>query len=316
VADGSIDYTVVDSNVFAIHKAYFPKLKVAFPLIKDEPFAWFYPKDGDLSLYKEAEKFLAKIKADGTLLQLKERYYGHLDQLNYVGARTFISHIKRRLPRYLPLFHKAAEQLGIDWRLLAAISYQESHWRPQATSPTGVRGMMMLTQITAREMGIRNRLNPAQSIEGGAQYFDKTRDRIPEHIKNPDRTWMALAAYNIGLGHLEDARILAEKQGMKPDSWLDVQKILPLLQKKTWYRQTKHGYARGSETVKYVQNIRRYYDVLTWMTQVEKQGVIAKEETKKDASSSANSTKDGNSTTQPPIDLKLPDPLQPPPPVL
>ena len=125
----------------------------------------------------------------------------------------------------------------------------------------------MLTQPTAKEMGIKNRLDPEASIKGGVAYFAKTKARIPDRIHEPDRTWMAMAAYNVGYGHLEDARILTQKAGKDPDKWIDVKNFLPLLQKKKYYSQTRYGYARGNEPVIYVQNIRRYFDVLTWLTQ-------------------------------------------------
>jgi membrane-bound lytic murein transglycosylase F len=167
------------------------------------------------------------------------------------------------LPRYRKLFQTHAGSL--DWRLLAAISYQESLWNPRAVSPTGVRGLMMLTLPTAQQMGVRSRLNPEQSIRGGARYFEQMLQRIPARIAEPDRVWFALAAYNIGLGHLEDARVLTQQQGADPDRWIDVRKRLPLLRQKKFYRQTKFGFARGDEPVRYVGNIRRYYDTLIWL---------------------------------------------------
>jgi membrane-bound lytic murein transglycosylase F len=153
---------------------------------------------------------------------------------------------------------------GLDWRLIAAISYQESHWRPRAKSPTGVRGMMMLTQPTAKEVGVTNRLDAQQSLEGGAHYFLKLHQRLPEEIQEPDRTWFTLAAYNVGWGHLEDAREITHFQGGDANRWVDVKERLPLLERKEWYKYTKHGYARGNEPVTYVQRIRHYYEVLAW----------------------------------------------------
>ncbi|WP_250657710.1 membrane-bound lytic murein transglycosylase MltF [Alkalimarinus coralli] len=305
VSEGTIDYAIVDSTDLAIHQAYYPKAAAAFSLSDPLNFVWYFPASEDNSLNQKAKVFFEKIKQDGTLLQLKERYYGHLNQLNYVGARTFIHHINRRLSRYEDTFKAEADVHELDWRLLAAIGYQESHWRPNATSPTGVRGLMMLTRVTAKELGIKNRLDPKASIKGGAKYFAKIKNRIPERIGEPDRTWMALASYNVGYGHLEDARILAQKDGKDPDQWLHVKEYLPLLQKKKWYKQTKHGYARGSEPVVYVQNIRRYYDVLTWMKQPQvEEGIIA---------SKAPSEQYNEEPTD---DLMLPDTLQDMPPTL
>jgi membrane-bound lytic murein transglycosylase F len=156
--------------------------------------------------------------------------------------------------------------VGIDWRLLSAIGYQESQWNALATSPTGVRGLMMLTEDTARALGIGDRLNPQASIMGGAKYFVMMRNQVPSRIREPDRTWFALAAYNVGFGHLEDARILTQMHGKNADRWDDVRNYLPLLTQEKWYTRVKHGYARGWEPTRFVENIRSYYDMLQWMT--------------------------------------------------
>jgi membrane-bound lytic murein transglycosylase F len=267
VQDKKIDYAIITSAELEVHQAYYPRVKHAFNIGDVQKVAWYFPKSTDQTLIGRANLFFERIEEDGTLLNLKERYFGHLEQLNYVGARTFIKHINSRLPKYDEYFKETADKHGLDWKLMAAMGYQESHWRPNATSPTGVRGLMMLTRVTAKEMGIKNRLDPIASINGGIRYFYKIKGRIAERIAEPDRTWFALASYNVGYGHLEDARILTQKGGKDPDKWLDVKEFLPLLQKKKYYTQTRYGYARGNEPVIYVQNIRRYYDVLNWMTQ-------------------------------------------------
>jgi membrane-bound lytic murein transglycosylase F len=199
-------------------------------------------------------------------VQLLDRYYGHVGSLDYVDKCKFHQHQKSRLPLYKPYFVAAANQQGLDWRLLAAIGYQESHWEGSAISPTGVRGIMMLTNDTALQVGIDNRTDPNQSIQGGAIYFQQQRQKIPPRIAEPDRTWFALAAYNVGFGHLEDARILTQQQGLNPDKWLDVKQALPLLAQESWFVQTKYGYARGGEPVIYVENVRNYYDLLVWLS--------------------------------------------------
>ncbi|WP_376770986.1 membrane-bound lytic murein transglycosylase MltF [Marinobacter arenosus] len=267
VESGEFSYAVVSSNELELNHVFFPQVKEAFYLGEPEELAWLFPDEQDDTLIEAANEFLAKLQADGTLAQLAERFYGHLDQLNYVGARTFMHHVENRLPKYESLFKDYAAEYGIDWRLLAAIGYQESHWRPNAVSPTGVRGLMMLTRNTASYIGINNRMDPEESIQGGAKYFRMVHERIPERIPEPDRTWFALASYNVGFGHLEDARRLAESGGKSPDRWMDVKEFLPLLAQKEWYTKTRFGYARGHEPVLYVQNIRRYYDVLARITE-------------------------------------------------
>ncbi len=265
VQDSEIDFTVVNSNELAVNQAFFPYVRPAFSLAPQVDIAWAVRRSMDSSLLTEIQHFFERLQESGELDALIELHFAHVDQLNYVGARTFILHLRKRLPRYEEWFRLAAEQFGFDWRLLAAVGYQESHWNPKAVSPTGVRGLMMLTRITAAEMGVKNRLDPRESIFGGADYLSRIRERLPEEIIEPDRTWMALAAYNVGYGHLQDAWKITRQQGGDPHVWSEVMQRLPLLQKKQWYSKTRHGYARGYEPVHYVQNIRRYYDVLVWM---------------------------------------------------
>jgi len=272
VDEGQIDLTLVDSNELAMNQVYFPNVRVAFDLGDTQHLGWAVAPGEDTSLLDEINAFIARAHANGTLQRLKQRYYGHVDVLGYVGAYTFAKHLQQRLPRYEAFFRQAAQTHGVDWRLLAAIGYQESLWQPTATSKTGVRGLMMLTLRTAQAMGVSDRLDPRQSIEGGAKYIVHVKNLLPESIQEPDRTWFALAAYNVGGGHLEDARKLTEAEGLDPNKWLDVQKILPRLAQKQWYSKTRYGYARGGEPVHFVRNIRRYYDILTWVTQPQLEG--------------------------------------------
>jgi membrane-bound lytic murein transglycosylase F len=257
-----IDYTIADSNDIAANQTLFPELRAAFNLSEPESLAWAMSLSEDGSLSAKMVSFFEQMEESGDLDRLIEKYYGHIRRFDYVDTRTYHRRIQTRLPEYEPLFKEAAEKFGFDWRLLAAISYQESHWDPQAVSSTGVRGLMMLTQATAEEMNIDNREDPAQSVNGGAGYLASMLARLPERINEPDKTWIALAAYNVGLGHLEDARILTESDNKNPDIWPDIKQYLPLLAKKKWYSQTRYGYARGGEPVRYIENIRRYYDIL------------------------------------------------------
>jgi len=264
VAEGDVDYTIADSTMVALHRRYFPQVQPAFSIGDSRPLAWAFSPHDD-ALRREAEKFFAKLSDQGVLTALQQQYYEHVRDFDFVGVHTFLRHVDQRLPTLRPVFEEASAHTGLDWRLLAAVGYQESHWDSDATSPTGVRGVMMLTQQTAGQLGIDNRLNPKASVMGGAQYLKRLKERLPEHIKEPDRTWMALAAYNIGMGHLEDARVITEIRDGDPDRWLDVKENLPLLSDKRWYSRVKYGYARGQEPAQYVENIRSYYDILVWL---------------------------------------------------
>ena len=272
VDEGQIDLTLVDSNEVAMNQVYFPNVRVAFDLGDARSQRWAVVAGEDNSLLNEINAYLDKVEKNGTLQRLKDRYYGHVDVLGYVGAYTFAQHLQQRLPKYEKFFKEAAKKEQVDWRLLAAMGYQESLWQPAVTSKTGVRGLMMLTQNTAQAMGVSNRLDPKQSILGGAKYLAYIKDQLDDDIQEPDRTWFALAAYNVGTGHLDDARKLAVKEGLNPNKWLDVKKMLPRLAQKQWYSKTRYGYARGGEPVHFVANIRRYYDILTWATQPQLEG--------------------------------------------
>jgi len=270
VWEGLLELSIADSNIVAVNRQYFPELQVAFSFPQPESLAWAFPLSEDKSLYNAAVKFLEKSRESGELAQLIDRYYGPASHSNFINLSVFKVRVRSRLPQYQLMYEKAGESYNLDWRLLAAVGYQESYWDPTATSPTGVRGIMMLTQETADQVGIGDRLDAAQSIDGGTRYLQSLIERMPTGITEPDRTWMALAAYNIGINHLEDARIITQKQGKDPNKWNDVKKYLPLLAEKAWYKKTKYGFARGLEPVLFVNGVRTYYDVLVKLDEEEK----------------------------------------------
>lgn len=265
VESGMLDVAVVFEHQFRLNRLFFPNVERGFLLGDPLSMVWAVPSGRGLGLLEAANQFLQDLEESGTLDHLTHRYFGHDDYLEYVGTRTFLTHLDARLPAFIDLFQQAASETGFDWKLLAAVGYQESHWDAEAVSPTGVRGLMMLTHPTASEMGVNNRRDAAQSIDGGARYLRSLKNRLPESITGNDRLYMAMAAYNIGLGHLYDARKIAEMRGGDPNLWRDVREALPLLQHEEWHSQTRHGYARGGEPVIYVRNIRRYYEMIEYV---------------------------------------------------
>jgi membrane-bound lytic murein transglycosylase F len=265
VARGDAELTVADSNEFALGRHYHPSLRVAFDLEGTRSLAWALADD-EPQLAAAVRDFFSTARADGSLTALLGRYDAAMRRFDAVDSTAFLQHVAERLPALRAYFEEAAAQIGGDWRLLAAIGYQESRWNPQAQSPTGVRGLMMLTADAAARVGVTDRDDARQSILGGARYLMVVRNKVPARIAEPDRTWFALAAYNTGFGHLEDARILAQRLGRKRDSWNDVRATLPLLAEERYYLEAKRGYARGWEPVRFVDNIRSYLRLLEWMT--------------------------------------------------
>jgi membrane-bound lytic murein transglycosylase F len=262
VASRKVDIALIDEAVLNMGLNFYPGLEAGIDLGEAHPITWMFPADGDPAVLAHAQGFLLKVGGQPTLAQLHDRYLGHVERLKSIDITTFIERIRTTLPRYRPLFKKAQVSTDLDWRLLAALSYQESHWNPLNTSPTGVRGIMMLTGDTADFLGVRNRLDPEESILAGARYLAFLKADLPASTPEPDRTWQALAAYNIGPGHFSAARLIAQREEADADSWFDMKRILPLLARPRYYARLKSGKARGGEAVIMVENIRLFYDII------------------------------------------------------
>ncbi len=262
VADGKLDCTVANEEQLASARNFYPELGDALDLDSPSDLSWAFAGDGDAALFDEAQQFFARIKQDGTLRHLLDRYYGYNERLDAMDAEAFIAQTRTLLPHYRRWFEEAADLTGIEWQLLAALAYRESHWDPNATSYTNVRGMMMLTEETADRMNVENRLDAHASILAGARYLQLLKEQLPLRISEEDRLWLALAAYNQGMGHLEDARVLATQSGLNPDVWADVKRVMPLLSRPSVYKKTKRGKARGGEAVILVETVRLYHDML------------------------------------------------------
>lgn len=262
VAKGELDYALVESTRFTLARRFFPQLEVAFNVGKPLDYAWLVSTVDKKRILDVAGPFFDRIRKDGTLKRLVDRYYGHAAKVSAIDSQALLEKIATLLPKLKPHFEEAERVSGVDWRLIAAVGYQESHWDAAATSPTGVRGLMMLTEETADRLQIKNRLDARESIVGGARYFALLREAIPPRIPEPDRTFLALCAYNQGLGHLEDARIVAQSSKLNPDKWQDVRQGLTRLEDPATFQSLKHGYARGSEALQFVDSVRNYYDIL------------------------------------------------------
>ena len=264
VVAGHVDYALVDARDFSFARHIYPDIDVGFALPELRPVQWIVRR-GAPDLLRRVNRFFASLASSGELATLERESSGDTRPFEYEESRVFHEHVLERLPRYQVWFTEAATQTGIDWRLLAAIGYQESKWNPSAASGDGALGLMMLTPDTAAAMGITDRADPRQNILAGARYFAAVRARIPERVAEPDRTWLALAAYNAGFGHLEDARIIAQSRGLNPDSWSDVRQELPLLAQERWYMRAKRGYARGWEPVQFVERVQSVLTLLEWL---------------------------------------------------
>ncbi len=262
VANKEVEFTIADSHLLSVFQNFHPNIRGAFALGNPESIAWAVSKNSKPAHLKSINAFFKKIKTDGTLRNLIDRYHGNANRLKSFDIQTFLERSQTRLPQYIRHFKNAQDITDIDWRLIAAVSYQESHWDTFNTSPTNVRGLMMLTESTSDMMKVDDRLDPKQSIPAGAKFLLWLKDRLPARIAEPDITFMALAAYNVGIAHVEDARVLAQRLKLNPDSWADVKKTLVLLRDPEYYNNAKYGYCNCGSAVIYTESIRSYYQIL------------------------------------------------------
>jgi membrane-bound lytic murein transglycosylase F len=261
-ATGQIDLLATERTHYTLATRYAPKLAIAYDLPFKSTVSWALPPHANDSLASEINGFLNEASDSGLLARIADQYFGHIRRLDHYDIAAFLARTQKRLPRYLPYFREAAVRTGLDWRYLAALSYQESQWDPEATSYTGVRGLMMLTADTANQLGISDRLDPKQAIFGGARYLSMLQKRLPGDVPDPDRMWMVTAAYNIGLGGINNARSLARQLGKNDAAWVELKSVLPLLSHPRYANQFKTGPVRGGEALIMAENIRNFYDIL------------------------------------------------------
>ena len=262
---GEADVTLVDGNEYAFARPLHPDTAIAFTATLPRDTQWIVRRDAP-DLLESVNAFFRAEASSGRLKRILAEALQPPPDLERNTLREFSQLVESRLAELLPLFEQASVQTGVDWRLLAALAYQESRWNPAARSPNGALGIMMLMPDTARSLGVTDPMDARQSIEGGARYFLKVREQIPKRIREPDRSWFAIASYNMGYGHLEDARIITQTRGGNPDLWEDVGANLPLLSDEAWYLTAKNGSARGWEAFYTVERVREFAKVLEWRT--------------------------------------------------
>jgi len=265
VESEEIEATVADSNIALLNRRYYPRIRIGIPVSEEQSLAWAVRK-GDFDLLQSINAFMAWVESDGTLARIRRLYHDDRNMLEKLDVTTFHRRLETRLPLYEPVIKAAALKYGFDWRFITAMIYQESHFDPQARSFTGVRGLMQVTRKTAMEMGIDDRMDPEQSIRAGVKYLAHLYGRF-EEIEDPgNRLLFALSSYNVGYGHVRDAQKIAMNRGLDPVGWASLRQALPLLARPEYYGETRYGYARGKEPVRYVTNVLTYYDIMIGKT--------------------------------------------------
>ena len=205
--------------------------------------------------------FLRTIRETGRLEDIYEKYHWSIGDFDYLDLKTFHERVRTRLPRFRPFIMEAAQNNGFDWCLVAAQIYRESHFDPLARGAGNAKGLMQIVPTTARRLNLADPFDPVASIKAGIHYLRSRYDMFDE-VEENDRLLFALAAYNIGLGHVMDAQRIASQKGLDPNRWESVAKMLPLLRYRKYYQYAEHGFCRGDITVAYVKHILIYYDIL------------------------------------------------------
>jgi membrane-bound lytic murein transglycosylase F len=260
VASGEIELTIADSNIARLHRRHHPGAIIAGSISDLRQLGWaMHPQAHQLR--QKVNSFFAAIKENGRFEEIYNKYYGKIGDFDYVDLKTFHRRIRTRLSRYSPFIKAAAKEHGFDWRLIAAQIYQESHLNPRAKSRAGAKGLMQLLPNTARSLDIKDVYNPVENINAGVQHLKNLYNHFDKAQGN-DRLLIALAAYNIGQGHMGDAQRLAVKMNLDPNLWESLKKTLPLLRYRKYYKDSKYGYCRGTQPIMYIKQIMIYYDIL------------------------------------------------------
>ncbi len=260
VSDGEIEITVADEHIALLNRRYYPRVRIALPISDKQPVGWAIHKQAR-KLRQRINRFFTIIKSNGVYAEIYDRYFSNLEMFDYVDVRSYHRRLRTRLPSYKSIIKQAAELNNFDWRLIAAQTYQESHFNPAARSHAGAFGLMQLTIQTARSLGVTDILDPLQNIQAGVLHLKMLYDFF-HNVPESERMLFALAAYNVGQGHLRDARDLARQLNLDPDRWASLEQTLPLLRYRKYYKNSRYGYCRGTEPINYVRHIFFYYDII------------------------------------------------------
>ncbi|MGB5983757.1 MAG: transglycosylase SLT domain-containing protein [Desulfobacterales bacterium] len=260
VAAGELSAALVDAPLAGRLTWDYPQVRQGPKRSPRRVLAWAVPAHGR-QLKARLDAFVTQLERDGRLARLVQRYFPGKAQDPELGVAAFHQRIPARLPDYLDTIRLAAARHGFDWELIAALTYQESLWKPGAVSSAGARGLMQLLPDTAKSLGVDDIHDPRENIRAGVRYLSlyySFYDRAPPE----ERLKIALAAYNVGIGHILDARNLARRRRLDPNRWESLVETLPLLSLPEYYRHSQYGYCRGSEPVQYVESIMIYYGIL------------------------------------------------------
>ncbi len=257
VVDGKIKYTIADKNLAQINASYYPILNIDVPVSFSQRIAWAVRNESP-ELLKAINEWIKQERKDAVYYVIYNKYFKNNRDFRRRIKSDFYSLNKNQISRYDDIIKKNAKKLNWDWRLLASLIYQESRFKPAAKSWAGAKGLMQMMPATAKEMGVKNRLDPEDNIRGGTRYLDHLFNNFDEIEDTTQRIKFAMASYNCGYQHVRDAQRLAATRNLDPNRWTNNvdSMILALSYPKNYNQEIiNYGYVRGIEPYEYVRQI-------------------------------------------------------------
>jgi membrane-bound lytic murein transglycosylase F len=269
VSNGEIEYTVCDEHMASFFEKQYPEIDIRTPISFPQNLAWAVRKDSD-SLLLAIDEWLTEDNDSYTSKHLVDKYFNS-SRTAFMAKNEAVSFNGKKISKYDEILRNISRQYDFDWRLVASLVYQESQFKPEARSWSGAFGLMQMMPATAKLLGIDTTATEFEQIEAGIIYLKMLNDELPKQITEPgERIKFILAAYNLGIAHVFDARRLAEKNGKDPNLWTgNVDYYILNKSKPEYYRDSvvRHGYARGEEAYYFVQEVldrfERYKNVAT-----------------------------------------------------
>lgn len=262
VVDGELKYTVADKNIARINAAYYPILDVDVPVSFSQRMAWAV-RPNSTELLTALNSWLKAFKKETVYYVIYNKYFENERAFIRREKSDYFSLNNNQISKYDELIKKFADQLDWDWRFLAALVYQESRFDPKANSWAGANGLMQMMPATAKHLGVKDRSDPEESLEGGTKYLDILWERFEQVEDSIQRVKFTLAAYNCGYNHVVDAQSLARDEKLNPNIWDDnVEDMILKLSYREYYTKpfVKFGYVRGREPYLYVEDIFERYE--------------------------------------------------------
>ena len=260
ISKNEIKYGITTLIQLRISQKFISKLRTIKTYDEKIPLVWLFPNNVEQDFLNEINAFIRQKKTQQLITNKSRFWLKEYQYINYLDILSIHKDIRSKLHQLQPIFLEAGEKENISWSLLAALAFQESKWNIDAVSPTNVRGLMQLTQATADALGVKDRTDPNETVLAAAKHIRNQEKIIPIRVKRSDRIWLAIAAYNLGIGRIMQAYKAVRDEKKGEIIWEDISKKLANNSKSFQNNQ----YSTGKRTVEYVERIREFQEILRY----------------------------------------------------